>query len=480
MNARKTVFLALLPMSLAAQEAREDVPLRHWATPLYWHPSAAERETGAPRPELQFAPNAVSRDALTFVAITPCRLIDTRGIAGGFDGIHPFSGPSLKAGDTATFPVQSDSEAIANTQPAPCGAIPLFAQAYSLNLTVIPKTHGPASFVTLWQAGAPRPIVATINDSQHEILNNAAIVAAGTPSGGISVYNAGPATIDVVIDMNGFFAAPTDLSNNTSIGAGSLQNDTTGTFNTATGGNALLNNTAGVANTATGFQALLNNTSAGFNTAVGAGSLFSNVTGDHNTAVGAEALTFNATGASNIALGDSAGIHAPPDNSNSIYIGSLGSASDSAGTIQIGTGGTQTSFFAAGITGVTTGANDAVAVVIDSHGQLGTINSSQRFKEDIQDMGDASDGLLRLRPVTYRYKQAYEDGSKPLDYGLIAEEVATIYPDLVVRDRDGKIQTVQYQKLTPMLLNELQKQAEQIRTLEDRLAQIEEFLNPSH
>jgi hypothetical protein len=191
-------------------------------------------------------------------------------------------------------------------------------------------------------------------------------------------------------------------------------------------------------------------------------------------------LTFNATGASNIALGDSAGIHAPPDNSNSIYIGSLGSASDSAGTIQIGTGGTQTSFFAAGITGVTTGANDAVAVVIDSHGQLGTINSSQRFKEDIQDMGDASDGLLRLRPVTYRYKQAYEDGSKPLDYGLIAEEVATIYPDLVVRDRDGKIQTVQYQKLTPMLLNELQKQAEQIRTLEDRLAQIEEFLNPSH
>ena len=98
--------------------------------------------------------------------------------------------------------------------------------------------------------------------------------------------------------------------------------------------------------------------------------------------------------------------------------------------------------------------------MIDSNGQFGTVNSSIRFKEDVHDMAAASDGLLRLRPVTYRYKQPYADGSKPVDYGLIAEEVAEVYPDLVVKGADGQIQTVQYQKLTPMLLNEVQKGAQ--------------------
>jgi hypothetical protein len=146
----------------------------------------------------------------------------------------------------------------------------------------------------------------------------------------------------------------------------------------------------------------------------------------------------------------------------------------------------------AGVSGTTTGVADALPVVIDSNGQLGTISSSQRFKEDIQDMGDASSDLLRLRPVTFRYKQAYKDGSKPIDYGLIAEEVADVYPDLVVRNKDGEIQTVQYQKLTPMLLNEVQKlhadldqqnqraqqQDETIRQLQDRLAALEALLRP--
>src|SRR5205823_1095093 len=115
-----------------------------------------------------------------------------------------------------------------------------------------------------------------------------------------------------------------------------------------------------------------------------------------------------------------------------------------------------------------------------ANGQLGTASSSRRFKEDIFDMGDASSGLLRLRPVTFRYKKPYADGSKPLDYGLIAEEVGEIYPDLVSRSADGKIETVQYHKLAPMLLNELQKQQqraaeqdERIRSLENRLANLE-------
>ena len=128
----------------------------------------------------------------------------------------------------------------------------------------------------------------------------------------------------------------------------------------------------------------------------------------------------------------------------------------SNGVIRIGTSGTQTSFFAAGINGVMTG-GAGTAVLVDSNGQLGTISSSRRFKEDIQDMADASSGLLQLRPVTFRYQQPYADGSKPIDYGLIAEEVADVYPDLVVKAPHGQVETVQYHKLTPMLLNEVQE-----------------------
>jgi polyhydroxyalkanoate synthesis regulator phasin len=97
--------------------------------------------------------------------------------------------------------------------------------------------------------------------------------------------------------------------------------------------------------------------------------------------------------------------------------------------------------------------------MIDSTtGQLGTVSSSRRFKENIHDMGDASEGLMRLRPVTFRYKQPFDDGSKPIQYGLIAEEVAEVYPDLVARSADGQIETVKYQLLDPMLLNEVQRQ----------------------
>ncbi len=134
--------------------------------------------------------------------------------------------------------------------------------------------------------------------------------------------------------------------------------------------------------------------------------------------------------------------------------------------------------------GVTTGANNAIPVVIDSNGQLGTVSSSRRFKEDIQDMGEASSGLLRLRPVSFHYQKAFDDGSKPIQYGLIAEEVEEVYPDLVAHSADGQIESVKYQVLDSMLLNELQKQAEKIRqqaeqnrSLENRLAALEALLS---
>jgi len=250
-------------------------------------------------------------------------------------------------------------------------------------------------------------------------------------------------------------------SSNTATGVNSLLANTTGSENTGVGYDALLLNTTGSSNTAMGDNALILNTTGSENTVTGYGSLYDNTIGGQNTASGYYALVNNTTGNNNIALGSLAGYLLPNSSSNNIDIGSYGAANDES-VIRIGIEGTQTAFFAAGIRGTKTGSKNAVEVMIDSNGQLGTVNSSIRFKEDVHDMAAASDGLMKLRPVTYRYKQPYDDGSKPVDYGLIAEEVAEVYPDLVVKNSDGQIQTVQYQKLTPMLLNEVQKEHKQL------------------
>jgi hypothetical protein len=281
---------------------------------------------------------------------------------------------------------------------------------------------------------------------------------------------------------------------NTATGAGALELNTIGSSNTANGASTLYYNT-GDNNTANGAGALGNNTSGGNNTASGVNALANNTTGNNNTATGEYALLANSSGSNNIAIGYDAGVNII-STGNNIEIGNLGSASDS-GAIRIGTTGNQTTAFIAGVQGVTTGSNDAVPVMIDSNGQLGTISSSRRYKEDIQDMGDSSSGLLHLRPVTFRYKMPFSDGSKPIQYGLIAEEVAAVYPDLVAHSADGQIETVKYQVLDSMLLNEVQKQnatiatqkelirdqqllvrdqGQQIRSLEERLTKLEAAL----
>jgi hypothetical protein len=318
-----------------------------------------------------------------------------------------------------------------------------------------------------------RPVVSTLNDPQGLILANAAVIPAGSLEGGINVYNSGPATTDVIIDVNGFFIAPTYQNGDITLGPGALANNISGAYNTAAGNNVLYANTTGGFNTANGDQALQSNSAGNVNTASGASALFSNTTGSNNTAIGYQALGNNNDGNNNTAIGNGAAMSAPVGNSNGIYIGSAGTPSDETGTIQIGTPGTHLSFFVAGVTQNNTGLGDAVPVMIDSNGQMATNVTSQLSTEDIRDMGDASNGLLSLRPVTFRYKKAYKDGSKPLDFGLIAEEVAQVFPELAVKGKDGNFVTVQYQKLTPMLLNELQKQAERIRTLEGRLAALE-------
>jgi trimeric autotransporter adhesin len=264
-------------------------------------------------------------------------------------------------------------------------------------------------------------------------------------------------------------------SYNTGVGRWALYSNTTGNYNMAIGGYTLYSNTTGSANNATGYGALYNNTTANYNSAVGNNALYSNTTGAQNTANGVLALFANSTGSNNVAVGYNAASGVAGGNSNNIHIGSVGSSGDSA-TIRIGNVGTQTSFFAAGISGAGV---SGVGVVVSSSGQLGVALSSRRFKEDIHDMGDASDGLMRLRPVTFRYKQPADDGSKPVQYGLIAEEVAEVYPDLVAHSVDGQIETVKYQLLDPMLLNEVQRQnaliLKQRSELDAQQAQIKEL-----
>jgi len=140
---------------------------------------------------------------------------------------------------------------------------------------------------------------------------------------------------------------------------------------------------------------------------------------------------------------------------------------------------TGSGIFLSGVNGTTTGQNNAVPLLIDSNGQIGTISSSRRYKEDIQDMADTSRNLMRLRPVTFRYKKPFADGSKPIQYGLIAEEVAEVYPDLVARGADGQIETVKYQLLPTMLLNEVQRQehviAEQQREIDELKLELNRF-----
>jgi Chaperone of endosialidase len=249
-------------------------------------------------------------------------------------------------------------------------------------------------------------------------------------------------------------------SNNVAVGCAALyRNQPTATFN-------------GIDNTALGFQALENNTTGNGNTASGFNALQNNMTGNGNTASGYGALNQITTGNDNTAIGDSAGGALTLADHDNICLNNGGAAGDT-GTIRIGFPTRQTKAFIAGIRGMTTANPNAIAVLIDSNGQLGTVSSSRRYKEDIADMADASARLLALRPVTFHYKKPYADGGKPTQYGLIAEEVAETFPELAVLNDQGQPETVKYQDLAPLLLNEFLKEHARVKDLETRIAELE-------
>jgi hypothetical protein len=254
---------------------------------------------------------------------------------------------------------------------------------------------------------------------------------------------------------NGAFALLNNMtgSANSAFGFGALQ-ATTGVENTGTGSTALFNNTIGDHNTANGSAALYSNITGDDNTAIGFNTMFSNTTGINNTAVGRFALGNNIGGNNNIALGDNAGT----------------GVTGSSGVICIGSPGANVtnSCFIDHIRGATTFHNDALPVMIDSAGQLGTLSSSRRFKHDIKAMSDASDAILALRPVTFHYNS---DKTNRPEFGLVAEEVAHVNPDLVVRDLDGKPYTVRYDAVNAMLLNEFLKEHHQVQDLKAMVAE---------
>jgi hypothetical protein len=248
---------------------------------------------------------------------------------------------------------------------------------------------------------------------------------------------------------------------NTASGVGSLYGNTIGNGNSAFGVNALASNTTGDNNTATGFQALISSAGGVNNTALGYSALFSNISGIENTAVGARSLV-SSTGSYNIALAGGGSLSSGDFN---IYIGNDGESEES-GSIRIGSFCCQSRAFISGISGVTV--SGGASVYIRSDGQLGTSTSSARFKQDIHDMDKASETLLALRPVTFRYKPEF-DPDEIAQFGLIAEEVEKVNPDLVVRDKDGKAYSVRYEQVNAMLLNEFLKEHKKVEKLETTL-----------
>jgi hypothetical protein len=228
---------------------------------------------------------------------------------------------------------------------------------------------------------------------------------------------------------------------NTAIGASALFSDTTGTNNTATGAAALFGNTIGAFNTAMGDSALALNTIGESNTAVGFEALFRNTTGNGNTAAGYGALISNTTGHSNTALGSAAGIN----------------VTTAIGIICIGAVGqnVSNSCYIGQIFGQPSG--DGAPVFVNAANKLGTIISSKRFKQDIMPLGETSEALLALKPVAFRYKQDI-DPDRRGQFGLVAEDVEAVNPDLVVRDKEGKPHSVRYEQVNAMLLNEFLKE----------------------
>ena len=472
----RVLILVLCVVSLAAPVFAQEVA--NWPAPATWTPEArpVSGDSGRTFSARGVATTQTTYPALPFIAVTPCRIGDTRG--NGFTG--QYGPPTLLANATRSFTITGQ-----------CG-IPASAAAVSFNFVAL--NVGGSGDLRVFPAGGGVPLVSTLNyNANTPNIANAAAVPLG--AGGAITVQADTVSIDLIIDTNGYYGNPTTDSSNLFLGPSAGNTTMTGLGNVGIGLDTLVSNTSGSGNSALGYRALQFNLSGTSNTTIGASALTSNVN-NGNTGVGASALFTNSNGGDNVAVGYGAlsSIASSTDNiaigsgaagtltsgAHNIHIGNPALSSES-NTIRIGTGGTHTKFYVAGVRGVITGAANAVPVVIDSSAQLGTTSSSARVKRAISDVGEESAAILKLRPVSFLYRN---DTIGYRQYGLIAEEVAAVMPDLVQLSEAGEPEMVRYHFLPPLLLKELQKQQktierqnEVIAGLEARLARLEASLS---
>jgi hypothetical protein len=328
-------------------------------------------------------------------------------------------------------------------------------------------------------------VASTVARSDHEHAPAVGFRSVGVGVGALIGTTAGGD--NVAIGWDAMKANASSLQN-VAIGAGALAANVTGNYHTAVGYQALNKNITGAGvNSAFGHNALSALVDGHSNTALGATTLLANVTGDSNLAAGHLALrdaTGNAntglgmsalrtltTGTGNTAVGYQAGTTLT-SGSHNVYLANVGVSSESA-TMRLG-GSLQDRAFISAVRGVTTGLNDAVAVVVDSAGQLGTVSSTRRVKDDIAPLDGIGAKLQRLRPVRFRYTTPFADGSRPVQYGLIAEEVAEVLPELVAFDAEGRPTTVKYHVLPALLLEEIQRLERERAALAAGLRQLQE------
>ena len=353
--------------------------------------------------------------------------------------------PLLIAGALACFGLLSKAEAVI---PAPDGGYPGFNTAEGQN-ALFSLTTGVANTAIGW----------------YSLWSNTD-----------GSYNTGVGVGTLLFNIGDQTAG--DGTQNTAIGAAALLFNTTGLANTATGVTALLNNIEGNGNTANGWGALSNNNGnppdGSANTAVGAGALFSNTTGDSNTAIGLNALVNNTTGSGNTAVGVRALDHNTSGSLNialGVNAGHDVVAAQNVICIGLNVFGADVgdSCFIGNIFGETSASG--AAVYVNSNHRLGTLTSSSRFKDDIKPMERVSEALFALKPVTFHYKKEIDPAGMQ-QFGLVAEQVEKVNPDLVVRDQEGKPYSVRYEQVNAMLLNEFLKEH---RTVQEQKATIAEL-----
>jgi hypothetical protein len=337
------------------------------------------------------------------------------------------------------------------------GADPVLATLTAgANITI---TNGAGS-ITIASSGGGGGIT-TIDGNTGSATGSTVTFDATTNAGSSVEFEGASSTISLIV---------TDTGNNTLMGESAGNGSLTGARNTGFGRSSLANVTNAASNTCVGYDSCEALTSSSYNVAIGDSALIELVGGSGgNTAVGFQSLGIT-SGTNNIAIGFNAGSGYGGSESNNIVIGNNGSGGES-NTIRIGDGSTQTAFYTTGVFGTTVDAGTGTAVFVDSTGLLGTVLSSRRYKEGIQSMGPVSASVLELRPVIFRYKN---DPTGERRFGLIAEEVDEVIPDLVIYNKSGDPETVKYHDLPVLLLNELQKQHNVIADLSRRLIRLEE------